>query len=80
MRELTEQETGLVFGGDGMQLPGGGYVSTTRVITNGLGVIGAGATAYNAGKLVGAGINYGYEAMTGSSLAHDAGGWMYRNS
>lgn len=79
MRELTEQETELVVGGDGIALPGGNYISNTRVPMNYLGVYGAGMTALSAGIAIGSGINYGYGRATGGSLAHDMGGWAYEN-
>ena len=80
MRELTEQEAESVAGGDGMKLPGGGYISTTRAVFNGLGALGAFTFSYQAGRAVGSGINYAYERSTGGSLAHEAGGYFYENS
>lgn len=80
MRELTEHEAEKVAGGDGIKLPGGNYISTTRVVFDRLGALGALTLSYQAGSVVGAGINYGYERATGGSLAHDAGGYFYENS
>ena len=80
MRELTEQEAGMVFGGDGIVLPGGNYISTTRTVLNGFGIMGAVSAGFAIGDTIGNGINYGYEMATGGSLAHDAGHWLYNNS
>ncbi len=80
MRELTIQEAETVTGGDGLKLPGGGYISTTRTVFNGLGFLGAMSFSLGAGDLVGRGINAGYERVTGSSLGSDLGGYFYENS
>ncbi len=72
MRELTQEEIVEVSGGDGLKLPGGGYISTTRGILNGLGVVGAASTAFSVGYTIGTGINYTLERNDIS-----LGGWAY---
>ncbi len=79
MRELTEQEMEMVVGGDGIALPGGNYISTTRTITTGLGVIGAIDVGWRIGSAIGAGVNYAYARGTGGDLAHDLGGMAYNS-
>lgn len=75
MRELTEQEANQVVGGDGIVIPGGGYISTTRTVFNGFGVAGALSAAYTVGTAIGAGINYGYAHMTDSNIGSDLYDW-----
>ncbi|MEQ8313184.1 MAG: hypothetical protein RL839_04560 [Gammaproteobacteria bacterium] len=70
----------MVFGGDGIVLPGGSYVTTTRTVLNGIGIVGAVSAGFKIGDTIVNGIHFGYEMATGESLAHDAGHWLYNNS
>ncbi len=76
MRELNEKEMEMVAGGDGFALGGGRYISTTRMITGGLGVVGAVDVGYRAGFAIGTGI----EAATGGSISRALGGFAYERS
>ena len=67
MRELTQDEMRQVSGGDGMAIPGGSYLSTTRAITGGLGVVGAIDVSYRIGHALGDGINWATDRMFGIS-------------
>lgn len=67
MRELTQDEMAQVVGGDGFVLGAGKYISTTRVVTGGLGVVGAVQVGYDVGFAIGTGINMFTDAMFGMS-------------
>lgn len=77
MRELTMDETKMVAGGDGFVLGGGRYISGTRLITGGLGVVGAVDVGYRAGYAIGTGIDAASGALTGSRFSERLGGLAY---
>lgn len=80
MRELTQDEMAQVVGGDGFVLGGGAYISSTRLVTGGLGIVGAVDVGYRAGYAIGTAVNAGTDAMFGSTLSEMMGGFAYNVS
>ena len=80
MRNLTEDEINQVSGRDGFYLGGNSYVSTTRLVTGALGIVGAASVAFEAGYLIGTGLNNATGAMYGTSTSEAIGGYFYENS
>lgn len=68
MRELTLDEMEIVAGGDGFHLGGSKYLSTTRVVTGGLGIVGAVDVGFRAGYAIGTGLNMATDAMFGKTV------------
>ena len=77
MRELTTEEIKQVAGGDGMMLPGGGYISTTSRIMNGLGLFGAATIAFEVGYAAGSAINDAVENNFGGNIGDYAYGYFH---
>lgn len=72
MRELNQEELDMVFGGDGIVIPGGGYISTTRNVFNLTGAYGAaslaGTVGYGVGTLINKGIEHSFGGNAGDAL------------
>jgi len=74
MRELTQEETAKISGGDGIHLGGNSYISNTNTVTSRLGAVGAVTLAFEVGYGIGSALDSTF------GMSRSIGGYAYENS